>query len=141
MATSGGLPACVPAPALFATLFSNTSKDPTNGNYRTLMDPFLHDINNVANNVSTSNLKDRIANAGNRRHVLATIIISAGKAYPYLLPHCWEQALTGPEPELDGKLFAFNGELIENQGVTVEIPDSVFTIISIKCWCPLSTTF
>ena len=46
------------------------------------MDPFLHDINNTANNVSTANLKDRIANAGNRQHMLATIIISAGKAYP-----------------------------------------------------------
>ena len=51
------LPGAVPAPAEFAMLFSNTSKDPTNNNPQTLLNPFLHNLNDdTSNNVFMENI-------------------------------------------------------------------------------------
>ena len=97
------LPGAVPAPAEFATLFSDASKDQTNNNSQTLLNPFLQHLNDNTNNVSTENIWDRLAAAWHRRYAIAAIIISQGQAYPYLLPHRWEHVLPGPEPDLDGK--------------------------------------
>ena len=56
--------------------------------------------------------------AGHRRYAIVAIIISQGQAYPYLLPHHWEHALTGPELDLDGKFFAFDGELVKTKATS-----------------------
>ena len=45
-------------------------------------------------------------------------------------PRHWEHALTGPEPDLDGKIFAFDRELVKNQGHTVEIDAGVFRLLA-----------
>ena len=67
--------------------------------------------------------------AGHRRYAIVAIIISQGQAYPYLLlPHHWEHALTGPEPDLDGKFFTFDGELIK-----IEVTSSNFMPVPSTC--------
>ena len=108
------LPGAVTVPAEFAMLFSNTSKDPTNNNPQTLLNSFLHNINDFTNNVSMENIWGRLVAAGLRGFAITAIVISQGRAYPYLLPHYWEHALTGPEPDSGGKIFVFDGELVKN---------------------------
>ena len=44
-------------------------------------------------------------------------------------PCHWEHALTGPEPDLDGKIFAFDGELVENQDHAIKIDAGVFRLL------------
>ena len=69
--------------------------------------------------------------AGHRRYAIVAIIISQGQAYPYLLlPHHWEHALTGPAPDLDGKFFTFDGELVKNQGHIIKLHAGVFHLLT-----------
>ena len=49
-ATQGNLPMPTPFVASYATLFSDTSKDPLQGNYRDLMSGLEFDINVHQNN-------------------------------------------------------------------------------------------
>jgi hypothetical protein len=128
------LPGAVPAPAEFAMLFSNASKDPTNNNPQTLLNPFLHNINDDTNNMSMENIWDILAVAGHRRYAIAAIIISQGRAYPYLLPQHWEHALTGPEPDLDGKFFTFDGELIKIRVTLSNFMPVSSTCLPTKSW-------
>ena len=123
------LPGAATAPAEFATLFSNASKDPTNNNPQTLLNPFLHNLNDDTNTTSMKNIWDRLAAASHRQFAMAAII-SQGQAYLYLLPHHWEHVLAGPEPDLDGKIFAFDQELVKNQGHIVKTPAGVFHLLT-----------
>ncbi len=53
-----------------------------------------------------------------------------GLLRPYFLPFRRDQAVGAPvHPATDNKLFAFNGELIQGQGVVVEIPNQWFNLI------------
>ena len=122
------LPVSVPA-AEFATLFNDASLDPTNGNTRALLDPFLYDVTNNVTNTPTDRIKNLVASSGGSRHALAMAIISEGRAYSYLLPHQWNSTFATPEPSLDGKFFAIDGELVANQGHTVEIPGTAFDLL------------
>ena len=122
------LPVSVPA-AEFATLFNVASLDPTNGNTRALLDPFLYDVTNNVTNTPTDRIKNLVASSGGSRHALAMAIISEGRAYSYLLPHQWNSTFATPEPSLDGKFFAIDGELVANQGHTVEIPGTAFDLL------------
>ena len=47
-----------------------------------------------------------------------------------MLPCRWEHTLTGPEPDLNGKIFAFDGELVENQGHIVKIDAGAFHLLA-----------
>ena len=123
------LPGDVPAPAEIATIFSDASKDPTNNNPQILLNLFLHSLNDNTNKISMEEIRVRLEAAGHRRFAIVAIIISQGRAYPYLLPRRWEHALTGPEPDLDGKIFAFNRELVKNHGHTVEIDAGVLRLL------------
>ena len=94
------------------------------------MSPFLHDLANPATNVSTDDIRRRLATEGSRRHALAVAIITNGRAHPYFLPHRWSRSLMGPDPELDDKIFAFGGELVANCGHTVVIPTDTFSLLT-----------
>ena len=122
------LPVSVPT-AEFTTLFNDASLDPTTGNTGALLNPFLHDLTNNANNISSERIKDVVASSGGLRHALAMATITDGRAHTYLLPHRWNSTFATPEPALDGKFFAIDGELVANQGHTVEIPPNVFELI------------
>ena len=120
----------VSAPAEFATLFSDALKDPTNNNPQSLLNPFLRNLNDNTNNISTENIREILVAAGHRRFAIGEIIISQGRVCPYLLCYRWENALTGPGPDLDEKIFAFDGELVKNHGHTVEINAGVFSLLA-----------
>ena len=121
----------VPQPALFANLFSDASNDPHNGDYRALLAPFDIDINNAGNNVTPDVVRQQIAAAGNQRVPLALVLLVEGRLKPYFLPFRLEQAVGAtPNPAIDGKIFAYDGELIHNQGILVEIINSSFSQIT-----------
>jgi len=110
----------VPQPALFANLFSDASNDPHNGDYRALLAPFDIDINNPGNNATPDAVRQQIAAAGNQRIPLAMVLLVEGRLKPFFLPFRLEQAVGAtPNPAIDGKIFAYDGELIHNQGILV----------------------
>lgn len=128
---AGVLPVSTPVSAEFSTLFSDTSTDPTNSDPSLLMDPFHHSLTNAANNMSTEIIRDRFTSIATRgRFVYAAAIISGGTAHPYVLPEKWTPSLTSPDPRLDNKIFAYDGENIANQAHTVEIPTEVFGLLN-----------
>ena len=110
-------------------LFSRTSTNPTDNHPQTLLNPFVHNLNDNTNNVPTENTHNKLAVANHKRYVIVAIITSHGRVCPYLLPHHWEHALTGPDPDLDGRSFAFDGELVKNQGHTVKLDTAVFCLL------------
>ena len=126
----GGAPPALPVPAPFtaklSSLFADHSKDPTSGNLEALMGPFFHDLNNLANNTGIQDLKNKLAQSGGQLCFLAATILAEGKARLYTCPHRWDDGLTASNPDLDGKFFAFEGELIGNEGHTVVLPDALF---------------
>ena len=130
----GGAPPALPVPAPFtaklSSLFADHSKDPTSGNLEALMGPFFHDLNNLANNTGIQDLKNKLAQSGGQLCFLAATILAEGKARLYTCPHRWDDGLTASNPDLDGKFFAFEGELIGNEGHTVVLPDALFHLIN-----------
>ena len=137
----GDLPLPVPAPlsAKLATLFGDSSKDPTRGNVGSLMSPFLHDLNNAARNTDTPDIKNKIAQSGAQRRFIAATITSNGYSRMYTGISRWDDDLVSSHPELEGKFFAFEGELIHNQGHTVEINDVVFHLPTTSVTVPTIT--
>ena len=129
MAAGGGpLPVPAPAgPALFARLFGDPSLDPQQGRYEHLLADFAIDLNNAGNNTSPQDVRSQLAAAGNLRHPLALGLLIDGKVNLYFLPFKWERAAgAAPNPALDNKLFAFEGELVNNQGYLVELLVELF---------------
>ena len=58
---------------------------------------------------------------------LAAGMLVSGRLCLFILPFKWEPVLGAPpDPALDGKFFAFDGELIYNQGSLVGIPKTTF---------------
>jgi hypothetical protein len=126
------LPLPVPAPvtATFASLFNDATLDPTEGNVGALLQPFLHDLLNAANNTTTDVIKNKLAQSGAQRRLIATTILSGGRARLYTCPYRWDDDLIAVNPDLNNKFFAFEGELIANQGHTVCIDDSAFHLLN-----------
>ncbi len=56
-------------------------------------------------------------------------IIFVGHSRLYLSPFQWDNDLVATHPKLDGKLFALEGDLIDNNGYLVELPDLVFNLV------------
>ena len=119
----GGLIMPAPPVAKFATLFSDSSKDPHNGNYSTLYPGFNIDINANANNATPAQLRNLIAAAGAQRQPLALAIINDDKVHVFICPTRCELTLGAAPSVLDGRTFAFDGDLFNNQGLNVEIQD------------------
>ena len=124
------LPVPAPAPATFASKFSDASVDPTGGNVSALMSPFLHSLTDPNQNTDTNTIKDRLATSGAQRQFIAATIVSNGKSRLYICPHRWDEGLIGTNPDLNNKFFAFEGELVANSGHTVEIDTSVFNLFN-----------
>ena len=78
------LPVPAQAPALFATLFADADRDPTNGDPSRLLGPFVHDLTNAAANTSTADLRNALATSGNERQLLAATIVAGGRARVYV---------------------------------------------------------
>ena len=105
----GGLLMPAPPVAKFATLFSDSSKDPHNGNYTTLYPGLDIDINANANNATPTQLRILIAAAaGAQRQPLALAITNADKLlHVFLCPTRCELTLRAAPSILDGRTFAF----------------------------------
>ena len=68
-----------------------------------------------------------VATTGSHQMPLAAGMLVSGRLRLFILPFIWEPALAAPsDPSLDGKFFAFDGELIYNQGSLVEVPTTAF---------------
>jgi hypothetical protein len=110
----------LPQPA-FTALFDDVSKDPFDGTYGPLFAPF--DISLTDANPTPDNVCQPIAATSNQRLPLAIVLLVNRLLCVYSLPFQRDQAVgTSAVPTLDGKLFAFDGELNLGQGVLVEIP-------------------
>ena len=89
MATLPGGVLLLPVPALvprkLATLFSNATMDPTNGNWAPLMGVFLHKLHNAPTNTSTDALHDMVAVSGARNNLLSFTTVHGNRARIYTL--------------------------------------------------------
>ena len=125
-----GLPVPAPATASFASKYGDASQDPTGSNEGALLNPFVVNLADPTQNVDTNELRNRMAVSGNQRKFLGATIVSGGSARLYVCPSRFEDGLTGTNPDLNGKYFAFEGELVNNTGHTVEIDQAVFNLIN-----------
>jgi hypothetical protein len=119
----------VPAPPhpAFTALFDDVSKDPFDGTYGPLFTPF--DISLMDANPIPEIVCQQIAAASNQGSPLTIVLLVNGMLRVYCLPFWRDQAVGAPAvPALDGKLFAFDGELVLGQGVLVEIPAQWFKV-------------
>lgn len=123
-----------PAATTFADLFNDASKDPfiQEGSYDAFMAPFNITVAAGGQNETPDVVRNRIAAAANQRLPLAVLLLVDGLLQPYFLPFRREQAMGArPHPATDGKLFAFDGELIHGQGTLVEIPNQWFNLTQV----------
>ncbi|KAL3810349.1 hypothetical protein ACHAXA_003078 [Cyclostephanos tholiformis] len=122
-----------PAPPMatsFSGLYNDASKDPfcVNGSYDDYLAPFnINAAGGVHDTPET--VRNRLAAAANQRLPVALALLVEGRLRPYFLPFCREQAMGAPpHPATDGKLFAYDGELVSGQGPLAEIPNSCFNL-------------
>jgi hypothetical protein len=115
-----------PQPA-FTALFDDVTKDPFNGTYGPLFAPFDNSLTDA--NPTLDNVHQQIAAASKQRLPLAILLLVNGLLRVYCLPFQRNQAVgAAPVPALDGKFFAFDGELILGKGGLVEIPSQWFNM-------------
>lgn len=124
-----GLPVPAPATASFASKYGDASQDPTGSNEGALLNPFLVNVIDPTQNVDTNELRNRLAQTGSQRLFVSATIVSGGKARLYVCPTRWEDGLISHNPDLNNKYFAFEGELVNNTGHTVEIDQAVFNLL------------
>ena len=115
----GGLAMPAPPVASFATFFADSTNDPHAGNYTTLYPGFDIDINANVNNATPAQLRNLIAAAGAQRQPLALALMNNDKAHIFICPTRVELTLGSPPSLLDGRTFAFDGDLFNNQGLNV----------------------
>ncbi len=119
-------PPALPQPA-FTALFDDVSKNPFDGTYSPLFAPF--DISLTDANPTPDNDCQQIAAVSNQRSPLAIALLVNGLIRAYCLPFRHDQAVgAAPVPTLQGKFFAFGGELVLGQGVLLEIPAQWFNM-------------
>ncbi|KAL3823120.1 hypothetical protein ACHAXA_006450 [Cyclostephanos tholiformis] len=114
----------------FSGLYNDASKDPfcVNGSYNDYLAPFnINAAGGVHDTPET--VRNRLAAAANQRLPVALALLVEGRLRPYFLPFRREQAMGAPpHPATDGKLFAYDGELVSGQGPLAEIPNSCFNL-------------
>ena len=94
------------------------------GHYTQLLANFDTDVNNTASTMLPESRRNHVATAGSRPKPLAA---EMSLAHQVVLLFKWEPVLGSQlDPSLDGKFFAFDGELNYNQGSLVEtIPNAL----------------
>ena len=124
----------------FSTLFSDTSKDSFHGNYTNLYADFNLDLATTANNTDPAVIRNYVAAAGTQHRLLAFGVFSDGKMHCYLCPTRMERSLGAAASTLDGKMYAFDGDLFSNQGMNVTIDDALFNMQANQIRIPTITT-
>jgi hypothetical protein len=117
----------VPPQSTLTALFDDISKDPFDGTYGPLFAPF--NISLMDANPTPDNVCQQIAATSNQHLPLTIALLVNGLICVYCLAFRRDQAVgASPIPTLDGKFFAFDGELVLGQGVLVEIPAQWFNM-------------
>ena len=122
----------VPMPTPFVASYATlSSKNPLKGNYQDLMSRFELEINVHQNDPSPRELRDLIAAAGSQGHpivALGLIYYGVMKVY-FVCPTRHERSLLGaPITTFDDCTYAFDGDLYNNQGISVEINNSYYDL-------------
>jgi hypothetical protein len=113
----------------FAELFDDATRDPFL--VQRTYDAFLAPFNIVPGdgNMTPSAVRQQVAAASNQRLPVALLVMIGGRLIPLFLPFCRERAMGVAEhAPTDGKLFAFEGELVGTQGYLVELRDDLFNL-------------
>jgi hypothetical protein len=119
----------VATPTKFADLFDDATRDPflVDGTYDALLAPF-----NIApgdGNMTPLAIRQLVAASSNQCLPIALLVMIGGRLIPLFLPFKREHAMGVAEhATTDGKLFAFEGELVGTQGYLVEIRDDLFNL-------------
>ena len=92
------------------------------------MASFYHDLHNAQANTDTNTLRDMVFSSGARDELLSFTIVFDNKARLYSLCTKWQDGLTGRNPTLNNKLFALEGELIQDRGHIVELDGGIFNL-------------
>ena len=126
----GPLRLAMPAPpvASFVQAFNDLSKDPLQGQHAGLFDSFAINPNNAQASVSPQALRDLVAAAGTQGNLMALTYIQEGVGKVLLCPQQLDQALGASPCTLHGKIFAFEGDLVNNQGLNVELLNDFFPL-------------
>ncbi len=62
---------------------------------------------------------------------MAIVLLVDGHLRPYFIPSRQEQAVgAAPEPALDNRFFAYDGELVQGQGLLLELLNNVFNLVN-----------
>ncbi|KAL3808781.1 hypothetical protein ACHAXA_011404 [Cyclostephanos tholiformis] len=115
-------------PTTFAALFNDASRDPflINGGYDAFLAPFRVEENN---NAAPLVVRQLLAAAANQLLPVALVALVDGRLTPLFLPFRRDRAMGVEEhPATDGRMYAFEGELIGTQGYLVELADDAFNL-------------
>ncbi|KAL3816142.1 hypothetical protein ACHAXA_001629 [Cyclostephanos tholiformis] len=115
-------------PTTFAALFNDASRDPflINGGYDAFLAPFRVEENN---NAAPLVVRQLLAAAANQLLPVALVALVNGRLTPLFLPFRRDRAMGVEEhPATDGRMYAFEGELIGTQGYLVELADDSFNL-------------
>ncbi len=116
-------------PTKFANLFDDAMRDPflVDGTYDALLAPF-----NIApgdGNMTPLAIRQLVAASSNQRLPIAFFMMIGGRLIPLFLPFKRKRAMgVAKHAATDGKLFAFEGELVGTQGYLVEICNNLFNL-------------
>ncbi len=97
-----------------------------NGGYEAFLAPFRVEDNN---NAAPLIVRQLLAAAANQHLPVALVALVNGLLAPLFLPFRRERAMGVAEhPATDGRMYAFEGELIGTQGFLVELADESFNL-------------
>ena len=81
-----------------------------------------------------------VFSSGTRDELLSFTIVFDNKARLYSLCTKWQDGLTGRNPTLNNKLFALEGELIQDRGHIVELDVGIFNLPNTTAVVPTADT-
>ena len=110
-------------------VFSHAANDPENGDYANLLNPFLIDVNNGGNNAAPATLQNQIAAKGANLDPLALVILHKGVTKLYLCPQHLDQLLGPPVNPCYDTVYAFDGDLLDNDAYHAIVPNSCYNLI------------
>jgi len=93
------------------------------GNYTTLYADFNLDIATAA---AQATIQNYVAATGTQHQLLAFGVFNSGRMHCYLYPSRTERSLGAPVTALDGKLYAFDGDLFRNNRINANLDDNLF---------------
>ena len=113
-----------PPPALLATRLADTSA--ATPSISALLAPDFSIALNGAN-TPPATVRHKIVEAVAQQKFITMVLLIDGRFKPFFLPFRRSQAAgDAPDPSIDNKIFAFDGELMNGEGVLIELTDNLF---------------